>query len=95
MSLHDPATRRVITALASLADLAEAASKHRTAEWLRACIESYPNFPAAPRYKGPLQDLDALTDNALTELAAAIVAEQAKRQPHPAPRGGAAQWREG
>jgi hypothetical protein len=68
--------------LAQLAELAENAGKHRTAEWLLQCAAAHAAgepWPEAPRYKGPLQDLDALTDEALVELSAAILKEQRSR----------------
>jgi hypothetical protein len=72
----------VVRVLGRMAELAENAGKHRTEEWLRACSVAYQAgepLPAAPRYKGPLQDLDALTDDALVQLQRAIVTEQRKR----------------
>jgi hypothetical protein len=72
----------VIRVLGRMAELAENAGKHRTEEWLRACSVAYQEgepLPAAPRYKGPLQDLGALTDDALVQLHHAVIAERAKR----------------
>jgi hypothetical protein len=72
----------VVRVLGRMAELAENAGKHRTEEWLRSCSVAYQEglpLPAAPRYKGPLQDLDALTDDALVQLQRAIVTEQSKR----------------
>jgi len=74
--------RNIGQALIRLATLAENAGKHRTADWHRACLEAFiqgTEWPPAPRYKGPLQDLDALTDDTLVQLQSAIVAEQTKR----------------
>lgn len=83
-----------------LADLAEQGSKHRTAEWLTACAQAYQEgqpFPPAPRYKGPLQDLDNLTADMLLKVRDAAQEEIAKRAQTATskwthPRGGADQW---
>jgi hypothetical protein len=72
-----------IAIMERLAYLAENGGKHRTAEWLNACAQAYTSgrpLPPAPRYKGPLQDLDALTDDALVELRQAVEREQSKRK---------------
>jgi hypothetical protein len=82
--------------------LAQNASKHRTAKWLRACADANrvgAEWPLAPQYKGPLQDLDALTsdmlgqvrDAAQAELVARAQAEVVRRS-QARPRGGAGQW---
>lgn len=87
-------------------ELAEHAGKHRTAEWLRECLEAWRFgrvWPDAPRYKGPLQDLDALTDDALRELRSKVTEELQSRLAESMPLselrgqpwksgGGAGQW---
>jgi hypothetical protein len=78
--------RNIPQALTWLTYLTERAAKHRTTEWLHQCREAYiagTDWPPAPRYKGPLQDLDALTDEALDQLQAAIVSEKTKREVTP------------
>ena len=87
----------VVRVLGRMAELAENAGKHRTETWVRACSVAYQEgdpLPPAPRYKGPLQDLDALTDEGLVELQRAIIAEQAKRGYTPAGEIGRASCRE-
>jgi hypothetical protein len=94
--VNDPAHIVAVKVMERLADLAENAGKHRTEEWLRACVQAYTDgrpFPPAPRYKGPLQDLDALTDDMLDQLEGAIRMERRKRQGKPwKSGGGAGQW---
>lgn len=95
--LNDPA----LHALLKASIFAQNASKHRTAEWLRACADATragAEWPLAPRYKGPLQDLDALTDNMLGQVRDAAQAEMEERarrdaagKPWRSP-GGAGQW---
>lgn len=98
--LTDAVRVMVMAAMERLADLAEQGSKHRTAEWLTACAQAYQEgqpFPPAPRYKGPLQDLDNLTADMLLKVRDAAQEEIAKRAQTATskwthPRGGADQW---